>query len=93
MDEFISEPITVEYDEERMAPASLRWRGQTYAVAEVLSAWQDWHAPSYADHARSWIHRRHRNYYVVRTTQGPIFEIYLDRAAGKRDWVLLKRKG
>lgn len=90
--EFISESIQVEYSKEKLAPTSFVWRGQHYDVAEVLQEWQDWHTPAYAAHARGWIHRRHRNYYVVRTIDEHIFELYLDRPPGRREWVLLKQK-
>ena len=88
---FISEPITVEYDTEKMGPTSFVWRGTRYDVAEVVQEWQDWSVPDYA-HVRGWIHRRHRNYYVVRTTDDHVFELYLDRPPGRRDWVLLKQR-
>ena len=88
---FISEPIRVEYDREKMGPTSFVWRGTRYDVAEVVEAWQDWSVPDYA-HVHGWIHRRHRNYYVVRTTDDQVFELYLDRPPGRRDWVLLKQR-
>jgi hypothetical protein len=91
-DQLISEEIEVEYDKEKMAPTAFTWRGERYAVSHLLAAWQDWHAPGYAKHAQGWIHRRHRNCYIVKTEQGPIFELYLDRGAKEPVWVLLKRK-
>jgi hypothetical protein len=92
VDEFIDEPIIVDSQELTTAPKTFVWRETQFQVAEVLKAWQDWHTPSYADHARSWVHRRHRNYFIVRTTDGQVFEMYLDRGSGKRDWVLYKRQ-
>ncbi len=89
--QFVDEPIAVEYDAERFGPRSLTWRARRYHVEEILQAWQDFHTPEYADHARGWLHRRHRNYYLVRVAGGSVFEIYLDRAGGQRTWVLLKR--
>jgi len=92
VDEFIDEPIAVESEELTTAPKSFVWRDVRYEVAEVVKMWQDWHTPPFADHARSWINRRHRNCFVVRTTDGQLFEMYLDRGSGKRDWILYKRQ-
>ena len=92
MDEFIDEPIMVDYEELTTAPKTFVWRGDTYTVAEVIKSWQDWHTPPHADHARRWMHRRHRNCFIVKTTDGQTFEMYLDRGSGKRDWVLYKRQ-
>jgi hypothetical protein len=92
VDEFIDEPITVESEELTTAPKTFVWRGDKYYVAEVIKSWQDWHTPSFADHARQWMHRRHRNCFIVRTTDSQVFEMYLDRSPGKRDWVLYKRQ-
>jgi hypothetical protein len=89
--QFIDEPIEVEYDRIRLGPTAFTWRSVRYEIAEILEARQDYHTPEYAAHARGWLHRRHRNYYTVRTTGGQAFEIYLDRAGGRRQWVLLKR--
>jgi hypothetical protein len=92
LDEFIDEAITVESEASTTAPRTFVWRGVRYEVAEVIKMWQDWHTPSYAKHAQKWMHRRHRNYFVVRTTEGQIFELYFDRAFGRQDWVLYKRQ-
>jgi hypothetical protein len=92
VDEFIDEPITVESEELTTAPKTFVWRADKYHVAEIIKSWQDWHTPSFADHARQWMHRRHRNCFIVRTTDNQVFEMYLDRGSGKRDWVLYKRQ-
>lgn len=92
MDEFIDETITVEREAFTTAPRAFVWRGVRYAVAEVLQAWQAWHTPPYAKYAKKWMHRRHRNYFIVRTTDDQVFELYLDRAFGRREWVLYKRR-
>ncbi len=90
---FIDEPIEVDYDRVRLGPTAFTWRGVRYEVAEILETRQDYHTPEYAAHARGWLHRRHRNYYTVRTADGQVWELYLDRAGGRRQWVLLKKKG
>ena len=92
MDEFIDEAIVVESEELTTAPKAFVWRSVRYEVAEVIKMWQDWHTPPGAKHAQRWMHRRHRNCFVVRTTGGEIFELYLDRGSGKRDWILFKRQ-
>lgn len=92
-EEFIDEPIEVEYDARQTEPKAFVWRGQRYAVAEVLEFRQEWQTPAYARHAKGWRSRRHRNYYTVRTADGHIFELYLDHGFGQRHWVLLRRKG
>jgi hydroxyacylglutathione hydrolase len=89
--QFVDEPIAVEYDSARFGPRSLTWRSREFHVEEILLSWQDFHTPAYAGHARGWLHRRHRNYYIVRVTGGDVLEVYLDRAGGQRTWVLLKR--
>lgn len=89
--QFVDEPIEVDYGGARFGPRTLTWRSRVYPVQEVLREWQDFHTPAYADHARGWLHRRHRNYYVVRVAGGEVLEVYLDRAGGQRTWVLLKR--
>jgi hydroxyacylglutathione hydrolase len=91
MVQFVDEPIAVEYGGARFGPRSLTWRSRVYQVEEVLREWQDFHTPAYADHARGWLHRRHRNYYLVRAAGEEVLEVYLDRAGGQRTWVLLKR--
>ena len=91
VDEFIDEAITVEYAELTTSPTALVWRGTRYEVAEVVKAWQDWHTPAFAKHAQRWMHRRHRNCFVVRTTDGQLFELYFDRGSGKREWILFKK--
>ncbi len=92
VEEFIDEPIQVEYDKKEFAPKAFVWRGQRHEVVQVVSQWQEWGTPKYEKHKRTWWQRRHRNYYVVLTDKGETLEIYLDRAGGKRDWVLLKKK-
>jgi hydroxyacylglutathione hydrolase len=89
--QFVDEPIVVEYDGARFGPRALTWRSREFQVEEILRTWQDFHTPGYAGHARGWLHRRHRNYYLVRAVGGEVLEVYLDRAGGQRTWVLLKR--
>lgn len=87
---FIDEPVKVEYETARVGPTAVVLNGVRRPVSKVIREWQDYHTPAYADHAQGWLHRRHRNYYLVRLDNGDVVELYLDRAGGRRDWVLLK---
>jgi glyoxylase-like metal-dependent hydrolase (beta-lactamase superfamily II) len=80
----------VEYETARDGPTSVTWRGRKAGVIEIVRAWQDYSVPAYAGHARGWLHRRHRNCYLLRLEGGSVVEIYLDRAGGRREWLLLK---
>ena len=64
--QFVHQPITVEYEKAAVGPTALRWGGSLRRVTEVVRQWQDFHTPSYATHATGWLHRRHRNYYLLR---------------------------
>lgn len=87
---FVDEPVEVEYETAREGPRSVTWRGRKAGVTEIIRAWQDYSTPAYADHARGWLHRRHRNGYVLRLDSGQVVEVYLDRGSGRRVWILLK---
>ncbi len=89
--EFIGEPIQLTCEGEPARPAEFAWRGQDYRVDRILASWQDAGFAESAPRKRTWRLRRHRNYYHVRTTSGEHFEVYLDRAAGRRRWILSKR--
>jgi hypothetical protein len=91
---FIDEPIEVTVSGTVREPAAITWRGAGYAVDEILNAWSDWGFPQGAVR-RNWRTRRHRNYFRVRTSDGRIFEIYLDRGTkpGREAWFLLRELG
>jgi hypothetical protein len=108
---FISEPVDPVHDERRGpekrlgCPDGFVWRGQEYRVAELVREWHDytrrgkmahnmrpWHAEAAASRG-SW--GVGRDYYLVRTAEGRIFELYYDRAptdAGGRSggWFLFR---
>jgi hypothetical protein len=88
---FLGEVVEVEYDEEDMHPRSFLWRGRRYTISEILASWQDWGFSETGPKRKTWRTRRHQNHYVVRTDAGE-FELYLDRALGKRNWILLKKR-
>jgi len=91
-EEFIGEKIDVTYDKEKLRPISFVWQNKEYKIVEVVKSYYDWGFPQIAPPKRNWRMRRHRNYYIVRTEDDQIFRIYLDRARGRRDWVILSRR-
>ena len=90
MVEFLGEKIEVEKDKAFPRPISFMWRGKLYAVAEVLEEWVDCGFGSTPPGSRKWYNRRHRRYYVVRTSTDEVFEIYLDYAGRRQSWWLVK---
>ena len=93
---FIDEPIEVRfeqpptYEKRPPCPNEFAWRGTAYRVVEVLSEWHDYRRrgrmavnmrPEHAELAEergSW--GVGRAYFRVRTHEGPVFDIYYDRA-------------
>jgi hypothetical protein len=91
--EFISEKIEVERDPSFPRPVSFKWRGQVYTVAEIVQEWVDTGFGQAPPASRKWFNRRHRRYFVVRTTSGETFELYLDYAnRGNQTWWLTRRR-
>jgi hypothetical protein len=91
MPEFVGERIEVEKDARSPRPVSFKWRGQVYSVAEVLKEWVDTGYGTAPERSRKWFTRRHRRCYVVRTTSGDTFEIYLDYANRRNQtWWLVR---
>ncbi|MBI4300960.1 MAG: hypothetical protein HY677_07460 [Chloroflexi bacterium] len=64
---------------EPKVPVSFTLDGREYVIEEILEAWQDHGFGPSARSRHRWWQRRHRNYYRVKTTDGAVFEIYLDR--------------
>jgi hypothetical protein len=87
-----SEPIEVELPAGAVTPSPTAFtcRGERHAVVELLSAWQDAGFPSGA-RRRSWLERRHRNYFRVRTEDESVWEVYLERGSGRRKWYVSRR--
>ncbi len=92
--ELYADRIEVELEEGVRAlarPRSFVWRGERHVVTRILDAWYD---AGFADPLRrkhSWWERRHRNYFRVQTESGEVWDIYLDRGGGKRQWYLSRR--
>ncbi len=89
--EFIGKEIEVRVSDdpsEAGRPLAFKLAGKEHQVAEVLANWQDHGfariAPAHAD----WRFRQHRQHYRVRTSEGDVWEIYVDWLAGRR-----QRKG
>jgi hypothetical protein len=91
----ISEPVKVELvdgPEGIKQPGAFVWRGERFEVAELLNEWQEVGFGA-GERTRTWYRRRHRNHYRVRTLDGAMYELYLDRGSGRRIWTLHKRLG
>lgn len=79
MRRFLDRPIAVVTTGEVRVPASFVLDGREYQVAEVLSEWPDYGYGSIPLQRRHWWQRRHRNYYLLRTGEGRVFEVYHER--------------
>jgi len=89
-----SEKIAVtcesESEDAPLRPVSFKWRNEEFRIEEILKSRQDWGFPAGAPKKKTWILRRHRNYYKVRTECGRVFEIYMDRKTPQHTWVLYR---
>jgi hypothetical protein len=81
---FIAEEVEVHFRDKPGPPSSFTWRGREYKITEILSVRQK------LDFKRAWWRRRHRDYYLVKTEAGQIFELYFHRGPGRRYWVLYR---
>ncbi len=86
--DFVHEEIEVEFAKKPGPPVSFVWRGERFAVVEVLRAWAD-HSFGSLRYGGRWWQRRHRNYYRVRTADGGLVDFYLDRGRGR--WILYRK--
>jgi hypothetical protein len=92
MEEFIGERIEVEKAETLPGPVRFSWRGELHEVVKVLGEWVDAGFGELPARSGRWYNRRHRRYYVVRDTEGCVFEIYLDYANRRKPtWWLARR--
>jgi len=83
--EFISQEITVLFAAKPGPPTSFIWHDVEHNIAKVR------HMQSRPDFRNPWYLRRHRDYYVVETGAGEVYEIYHHRGPGRRYWVLYRR--
>ncbi|NQT82376.1 hypothetical protein HQ563_05095 [bacterium] len=90
MASFICERISVCCEGTPAKPVSFIWHKKEYRIVAVKSSWHDWGFARSAP-KKDWRSRRHRNYFLVQTEGGKVFEIYLDRAnPSKPRWILHK---
>lgn len=92
-EQFVSEPIepvVATYDTGRMAggepglPGEFLWRGQTFAIVDVLRAWRE---TGKCHHGSDEMYLR-KHWYEVRTTSDAVMKIYFERQPrGKRKTV------
>ena len=93
MEELIAEKIDVEQAATSPRPVRFTWRKKVYEVAEVLQVRVDTGFGGLPPRSRRWFTRRHRRYYVVKDSQGHVFEMYLDYSNRKKlSWWLTKRR-
>lgn len=93
--EFIGRPVTVEWVQEPgwMRPVTFTWADRTFRVRAVVARWDDYGFGLAPPARKKWYQRRHRTCYEVETEGGERFRLYLDRAGGRRRWVLVGRLG
>ena len=92
MDEFVGEKIDVQQAQWSPRPVRFTWRGEEHDVAEVLRVWVDAGFGDLSPRSRKWFNRRHRRHYVVKDSQGQVYQMYLDYAnRQKRTWWLVKK--
>lgn len=90
--EFLAEEVQVEQPAGSPRPVRFVWRDETHEVAEVLSVRVDTGHGGLPRRAQRWYTRRHRRYYILKDTDGVVFEMYLDYADRKhRRWFLVRR--
>ncbi|MGQ9573209.1 MAG: DUF6504 family protein [Dehalococcoidia bacterium] len=85
--EFIGKPIEVEVSEdEARTPLAFRLGRKEHRVAEVLQRWEE-HAFGQAIPGRGdWRSGQQRVYYRLRTSEGEVYEVYVD-------WLPTRRRG
>jgi hypothetical protein len=92
MPRFIGEPVEVEMSAPPggvFAPSSFTWRGQTLQVEAVQQVFAETGWPRTL-RSRGWWQKRFRNHYVVRASDGHVYQLTLDRSGGRRVWTLMK---
>lgn len=78
--EFFGREIQVITSGEVKIPVSFHLADREYVISEIVREWQDHgFGNSVARRKNKWWQRHHRNYYLVKTTDGELFEIYYDR--------------
>lgn len=85
--EFIGKPIEVELSEDAAPiPVAFRLGRKQYKVADVLQRWEE-HGSGQAIRGHDdWRPRPRRLYYRLRTSEGEVYEVYVD-------WLPTRRQG
>lgn len=95
--QFYGQEIQVTTGGEIKTPISFQLAGREYIIAEIMQAWQDHgFGQTSAGRKHKWWQRRHRNYYLIKTTENELFEIYYDRGTSFqhpefRKWILHRK--
>ena len=93
---FLDREIAVTTRGEIREPASFVLDGVEHQVAEVVASWPDYGFGSSAGRRTRWWQRRHRSYFLVRTADDHVFELYHDRGTNlkhpeRRRWFLTRQ--
>jgi ribose 1,5-bisphosphokinase PhnN len=92
MTELLSEQIEVKRAENRPLPLSFKWHEQEYIVETVMKEWVDAGFGLTPPGSRRWYNRRHRRYFIVKCTDGEVFEMFQDYSQkSKITWWLVKK--
>lgn len=94
--QFFSREIAVTVSGPINTPATFRLDDREYVIAEILGARPDHSFGQSTTGLRRWWQRRHRNYFLVKTTTGEVFEIYYDRGTKlshpeRKKWYLYRQ--
>ncbi len=91
---FFGQEIQVTAGGDVKVPTAFKLADHEYLISEIVQEWQD-HSfgPMALGHRNRWWQRRHRNYYLVKTSEGELFEIYYDRGTNLKHpefkkWIL-----
>lgn len=82
---FFGQEIQVNVEGELRQPASFSLQGKEHVISEILEAWADHGFGNIPLRRKHWWQRHHRNYYLVRTVEGALFEIYYDRGVSLKN--------
>lgn len=91
---FFGQEVQVTVSGDVRVPTALRLADREYIISEILQEWQDHgFGPTATGRKKRWWERHHRNYYLVKTSEGELLEIYYDRGTNLkhpelRKWIL-----
>ena len=85
--EFIGKPIEVKLSEDAApVPVSFRLGGKEHKVADVLQHWEEHASGQAIPRHGDWRSGPQRVYYRLRTSEGEVYEVYVD-------WLPTRRHG